>query len=1256
MLRRTLRLKTFIITLGAGLVILAGLAVGLVRLADAAVPEYRSALAERVSERLGGPVTIGGMDLTWSWAGPVLRLADVALVDGGSQQPLLRLESLAIEFSLWGLARGQWRQPRSLRLVGLHVGLERDEDSGIRVVGMAGREEAPARGIGLDQLIDWVAALESVHVEDAAITWHREAEQALTVGALDLALRNRAPRHWVRGSMRLPEAWGGIARIDVFAKGALADWRSLDVHGYFAGQRVRLAPFLRMAGASDELRGGVSDLEVFADWRAGGFEGARVSASAGAFHHAQNGRNRLVLPGLAMDANVARDTVGYAIELSAVRGVGSDSSAHGRLHWSEVGGLRGRLDGLAAELALDVAKLAMPQRLAGWRAGGMLPRVAFNAAPGLARFDARADFRQLALTDPDAGIHLGRIDGSVQVSDDAGLLRVDAGSGQLRWPAYLAGELPIEHLSGELGWRRAADGWGLRADALQWRGLRARVAGGGELRLPDDTAPVADLAFDVQVDELDAVAALVPQREDLPNPRLRDWLPRGLTAGRITSGQVRLRGPLDRFPFADGGGHFSVTASGEGLRLDYKPGWPVLEAVAGRFRLVGDTMEVTAERGRMLGVDLGPAKAHIADVREPILEVQGQVPDGDAGEMLAFLPASPLNEKFGRLADVLSVSGTADLDLDLRVPLKPELGEMAFDGRVAMEGVRLAHAVLPAPVTGIDGQLRFDRQGVYATGVEGNYLDLPVTADLEPKKDGALAIDARVLTRLPRDRQALAEFVPAPVLARAEGEALWRIGVRVSAGKLSDLTLTSDLHAMRLALPSPLDKPAGTALDTRIRMKPDRSRVALEYGDRLNLRIRRTDDGQRALDMHVGSRQPTAPDGPGLWVGGRIESCRVRDWQAFLNGFENDGPPLALRGTDLEFGELVVLGQRYESVTVDLVPLTVGTGWEAEISGKGARGTLRWTETDGEPRLTARLERLKARLADEPDAPISEGNEQPLDPSKLPALDIVVDELHLGDEMLGRLSLTADRSESGIVLRQARLSGGALEANGSGVWERADGMSNAEFRAEADGTGMAEVLRALGYKANIHADEIDLSTHLAFGPDASGLSVEKLSGNLELTFKSGTLETVEPGAGRVVGLFNFYALPRRLLLNFRDVVNEGLAFDEIEGRFDIQQGRAHIDDLQMDTPSADIDIRGTVDLAGRTYDQHVTVVPQLSPGVALTGTVIGGPVVGLAILVTQGLLDKPIEKLSTVTYHLTGSWEDPKVERVRATAKADDDE
>jgi uncharacterized protein YhdP len=217
----------------------------------------------------------------------------------------------------------------------------------------------------------------------------------------------------------------------------------------------------------------------------------------------------------------------------------------------------------------------------------------------------------------------------------------------------------------------------------------------------------------------------------------------------------------------------------------------------------------------------------------------------------------------------------------------------------------------------------------------------------------------------------------------------------------------------------------------------------------------------------------------------------------------------------------------------------------------------------------------------------------------------------------------------------------------SGLWLRDAEGSSAAFDFSMDTESFSSWLTVLGYQDNLVAQRGQLNGQLNWDSDPKGLVFSKLNGQLEFDFRDGQLLNIEPGAGRVLGLFSVNALPRRFFLDFSDVVNTGLGFDQLNGRFDLLQGIATTENLQVKGPSLRIGVRGQVDLVKREYDQIVTIYPGISSGVSLAATVLGGPVLGLVALLAQELLDQPLDQVSQIGYHLGGSWDNPQVSRLQ---------
>jgi uncharacterized protein YhdP len=191
-------------------------------------------------------------------------------------------------------------------------------------------------------------------------------------------------------------------------------------------------------------------------------------------------------------------------------------------------------------------------------------------------------------------------------------------------------------------------------------------------------------------------------------------------------------------------------------------------------------------------------------------------------------------------------------------------------------------------------------------------------------------------------------------------------------------------------------------------------------------------------------------------------------------------------------------------------------------------------------------------------------------------------------------------------------------------------------------------MRRLNYEPGIEGQdmEIDLDLHWPGGPRQDYMS--ELDGNVGVRLGSGQLDDVEPGPGRVFGLMSIGALPRRLSLDFRDVLEKGFGFDEITGKFRLEDGVAYTCDLSLKGPAADVGIVGRAGLASQDYHQTAVVSANVGNTLPVVGAVVAGPQVAAALLIFSQIFKKPLQEMGQVYYAIEGSWEQPVVESTNA--------
>ncbi|MBX6420604.1 MAG: TIGR02099 family protein [Nevskia sp.] len=1252
---------TFAVSTLAALLVLAASVSLLFRLAVEAVPGYRLKLQDWVTQAVGVPVRIAAVGLTWRGLRPSLDLSDVALLDAGGT-PRLQLKRLRLGFGLGHLLAADF-MPSTAEIYGLQFAVEIDAQG-----------HWTLHGLGLSSAGGAPFSQQAGHFERLAVYDAQVLLRAPLLGEaplrfdLDQAILQRAGTVTrLRARIRPPASLAGVAQLAADVGGdwgepqswqgewsatldGLRGWPGLERH-LAAGVRLKLSD-ARMQ-ASGRIESGRFDR----------IEAQLQVAAAEALHGATV---RAQVAPLVVSVLARPDASGWQVELRRLAlGAGAlRAPTRGILHFAP------RPQGYALDAQLEAVPLsALAPWLAVWKvpaeAGarvadlrGEMPELTLHyehAASAADRYSLRARLAGAGLASSADENGLADLDAWLTADQDGGALTLDRSALTLRLPHWFAHPLPIEALSGELDWQHDAQGWRLSAPQFEWHALDSRGRGTMTLWLPSDASRSPELSLQSDF----AADSVAPFESNLPltwGAKTRAWLARSLHEARVTAGHLDVAGPLADFPYVEqADGRWALDLAVTDAALDYAPRWPPLQRLQALLKFRGHGLQIDARGAQFGGLTLDRAQAQIPDFRTPQLAVDGRV-HGDAARYYAVLRASPLADRLSGLLQQTDASGPAAAKLHLQLPLDQDDPPVTATGEVQLEGLTVRVRGIDPPVQALTGTLRFGDQGVDADALEASLDRTALTASIHPEPhspDGVLSV--AFTAPVAPDDGLFAAYVPDFLRARLSGAADWRARLPFSGPQAGILTLESDLLGLSSGLPPPLDKSAAEPLPLQVTVNGRGSgaplMVKIDADDRAHLTLRFARAGEtaelRAADVLLGAGAAPEAKNDGIYVSGAPETFEPLPWLALLDRLPASGSALTFRGADLTPQELRIGRAALRPAHLQVAPAPGGLS--ILLDGEGAQGRIDWQRaTASDPGL------IRAQLARLAFRPLAAANEaaaaetapspaEPFDPRRAPLLDLSCAALEIGDVDLGRFVFKSARIPDGQALETFSLDHGDLIATAHGAWHRGGGNSSAQFDFDFRSPKVGAVLRAFGYAPNLEAQRSRFEGALSWPQNPDGLALAQAQGTVRLEVEKGTLRAVEPGAGRVLGLLNLYALPRRLTFDFRDVVSKGLSFDTLTGSFKLADGQAQTDDLEIVAPSMKMEMRGRIGLATRDYDQHVTVYPDVSTAVTVGATLLGGPIGGGVALLAQEIFNKPFSKLSRFSYHVTGSWDNPQI-------------
>ena len=487
-----------------------------------------------------------------------------------------------------------------------------------------------------------------------------------------------------------------------------------------------------------------------------------------------------------------------------------------------------------------------------------------------------------------------------------------------------------------------------------------------------------------------------------------------------------------------------------------------------------------------------------------------------------------------------------------------------------------------------------------------------------------------------------------------DGRSSWTVGVnipRTPTGKPeapTQLNLTSDLVGTAMSLPAPLRKAATAPLQTTVRapLPMGSGQIDVAFGDLLALRARAS-NGQTGVRVVLGSDEvKDAAPASGLIATGRAGTLDAMEWVALAKG-GGEGGSLPLRHIDITAERLLLIGSVFPGTRLQLAPAQQALA--VSLDGDALSGALLVPDARGAA-IAGKLARVHWRKAPAVDtgaaASATRGVTDDINPAEIPPLSLDIEDLRFGDARLGAAKLRTRQQADGMHIDQVQLRSPGQHIDVSGQWTGMGEAARTRFTAEVKSENFGVLLDDLGLGDRVGGGHGQITAQAGWPGSPAAFRLASLEGSVKLAARDGHLLEVEPGAGRVLGLLSVAEVRRRLMLDFSDFFSKGFAFNRIDGDIRIAGGLARSDNLVIDGPAAEIQIRGDTDLRSERFDQTVDVKPKSANVLTAVGAVAGGPIGAAVGAVANAVLKKPLAEMGAKTYRVTGPWKSPKVEVV----------
>ena len=1228
-LRRVRRFAFY--SIAAGIVLLAVM-MSVLRVVVSGAESWRMELQQLGAYYLERPVVIKALDARLDGLVPVLVLKNVHIMSANGEERLFSFHEGTLGLDIFGSLRRQTFIPAEFTIQGAEITVIRHKDKRFSLKGieLKNSEEATSDDRNSNEFIDWLFQRTNLNVSNSTIIWiDRFREQAaLRLDNVAIHLHNDGEHHQLKASLKLPQTLGRKFEFALDAWGRTtmnpADWRG---KFYLRGDGIHTRQSGMIPAVEGyKILGGMTDFTLWGEWDKGqlGQLSGDVTVYNMEIQHPEFPQNlnikllaglfdyQLVKDGWKLDVNRFHymDEQGSWPQTDiSIRQHRRPSSEH---TLTEVRADNFRLENISS-LLQRTAILSKEQSamLESIQPSGDIKNfsVRFSEDFELPDISLQARFSQLGFSSWKKIPGMRGLSGDIHGSSGQMILDVRSDYAVFDFPSLFRQPLKISALSGIFSIQRYEQGWQVSTSSLLVKNEDIETNTSVLIDIPDnEISPFMDLQ--VGFEKANAAQAWRYYPVGIMSSELVNWLDRGIVSGQIVAGGAVFHGRLGDFPFSENEGQLRVEFEARDARIDYLAGWPDVHDAHFNAVFTERGMDIQADTGKIFDSALSATTIKIENFLRANLRINGEV-NGTVKDALAFLVESPIQPQAKSLLDSFHYHGSSRIKLDLSIPLNDEVEKtqpLAVKGDVDIRDAELLMLDDLIDIRAINGNIHFTENSQSASGIRAQIMGGKANIDIRTENNndgGTIVVEATGNI----DSHHLTHKFGLPAWAQINGITDWRGTLSIPRSSQTKtipvLTIRSQLQAVKVNLPPPLGKRSDELREAILKVYFEDDKQTRLYGSLKNhvsggLLLSKPGESESSslkplkAYVHFGAGEGRLPETESLRLSGSLPMFSLRPWVDALK-----------QGSDEVTGSFVSLPLVFDMEALQLAP-----------------------------------------VADETDSESTTAPPMKLDVDQFPLIRGTIKKLSYDDVPIGRIELHTSRLKlrKGIRVDSLSLQSEDINMQANGEWVQWPGWESSTMTLKLDSPDLGKMLSSLGFSAIVQGGKTTIDGTLYWPNSPMGMRLSEIKSKLKYTVEDGSIVSVEPGAGRLLGLFSLAALPRRLILDFSDAFGDGLHFDSIEGELNIHDGSAFMENSVMKSPLAQITIEGRTGLVDRDFDQLITVKPQGGDALtAVAGGMIFGPQIGAAILLVQKIIGNELQDVTATRYTVTGSWDEPVI-------------
>ena len=846
---------------------------------------------------------------------------------------------------------------------------------------------------------------------------------------------------------------------------------------------------------------------------------------------------------------------------------------------------------------------------------------------------------------------LKNIDGYFEIQQSKGLFHIADNDGfEILFPRSYKDYLPINEAMGTIyfDWEFAQQ-LDVTSDTISTK----MEAGDSQVRFSiqqprqgDDRTPELNLLIGARDLDLSVTEKYLPFT--MPQ-QSSDWVKKSIKSGNLSEFGLLFRGgPPKKNRLSR---TMQLLFNTEFAVIEFNSLWPQLNRVDGLF-LVDDGRF----SARIMSADMGQATLTNTTVRygdnqtpENKKWIIDGLLDGDLSAMVNILAQSPLEKSLGPMKD-WNFSGDTQTLVHLELPTKTnqpskkQMPQYQVVSRIDNGEMKITGS--PISLQNLYAEIEFsDSKGILSDRLTTNLWGQPLNARLfKDNNRQQLSFNTKVKP------ENLNKFIDIPwdelVTGAIEIDALL-------ANKSNDpkegfgLDISSNLEGVAINLPAPFAKSKNSLKEFHLKLSfnPTLSKLESNLGELWTSDIY-YQKGQFERGSISFNRNDISPKSKQFIIGAYLPTIDIEEWKRVRKLFsankETSGSPQTEFDLQLDYGQ--IFGAEFNNISANIKPLSTGTEI-LFVSDIAAGQVILPMNTSQVPQVN-----LSKLILENP----AESGTSAIDPRNITAVDFSVEQLFLATKELGSVSFEVRPEISGALF--SNISGNIFGLNPGSLMSEAPtdffwGYNGEKHLSKLVGPigldNIEKLFDSMSIPPILDSNSGRLDADLLWQDVPWAINKSNLEGELKLNLSEGSFYRDAGGAGtalKLVGLFNFANWLRRLQLDFSDVVGKNLAYDRLDGNLKFDRGMLHIKEpLKLKMPSGRMSIAGDFNMLNETADAQLVATLPVTTNLPWLAGLTGGLPAALGVYVTSKLVEEQVDRLSSISYQLEGSWDDIKV-------------